>query len=262
MKSRLLFGIPVAILLIAFSVDIASIYRNHRHLARMSLHPELSSEKLDDLKNLVNKNFIKQSDGSYISEDATLLIKKISDGEKFKAPNWRRLLPGFAAMGNKCKQQRQKASLQKVCIKAYEVAPLETGLIYYQFEPTSYFDKQIEDLDLNQDSYYIQRIAIPSTERLQDISLKNAKSALTLIFDFVLQQRTRHRFKLPLDAFIQSIGFVDGRPIHNHLTNLTYDRKVPNQAELQTHFNELRSWLADNRPELIPHYNTLLEELN
>ncbi|MCB1117840.1 MAG: hypothetical protein KDK50_04580, partial [Chlamydiia bacterium] len=206
--------------------------------------------------------FIKQTDGSFISEDKTIVIKKIIDETWHKAPQWRRLLPGFAIIGNKCKQQKQKTFIHQVCIKAYEFAPLETGLIYYQFEPTTYFNKCIDDLNFNQDSYYIQRIAIPSTEVLKEAPLKNAKSALTRIFDFMLQQHTCHRFKMPSDKLMHTIGFVGERPSYTHLANLTYNRARHDYAKLEIQLNELRSWLADNRPELIPHYNTLLEELN
>lgn len=264
MKLRLIFTIPVLVLLVALGMDTASIHRSNRQLSSNDLYSQLTSKELNYLKSQINKRFTIQEDGSYISEDKTLLVKEILHKPTRKSPKWRRLLPGFVAIGNHCKQLKQKAALQRACLTAYNRVSYETGLLYYQFAPTTYFNKSIGKLDLSQDSYYIQRATTPSKDYLAGASIEDAKSAVTQLFDFALRC-SGCRLNMPLDQLDKDIGFVKGRPIYIDLSKLTYNRKWRHQNtrdELNQCLNVLHNWILKARPELIPHYKTLVEELN
>ena len=264
MKLRLIFTIPVLVLLVVLGIDTASIYSNSRQLGYNDLYPQLTNKELNYLKGQINKEFTKQEDGSLISEDKTLLIKKTLNKPTSKSPKWRRLLPGFVAIGNRCKQQKEKATLQRAWLAAYKRRSQDSGLLYCQFAPTIYFNKSIGGIDLNKDSYYMQRVATPSKDYLASASIEDAKFAITQLFDFVLRC-TNGCLNMPLDQLDKDIGFVSGRPIYVNLTKLSYNRKWRHQDrrdELNECLNMMQNWILKTRPELIPHYQTLLEEMN
>ena len=264
MKLRLIFAIPVLVLLVVLAIDTASIYSSTRQLSCSDLYPQLTSKELNYLNGQLNKKFTNQEDGSYISEDKTLLIKKTLNMPARKPTKWRRLLPGFVAISKRCKQLEQKANLQRACLTAYNRVSQDFGLLYYQFAPTTYFNRFIGEIDLCQDSYYIQRAATPSQNYLANAPIEDAKLAVTQLFDFALRC-TKGRLNMPLDQLDKDIGFACGRPIYINLTKLSYNRKWRRQNkrdQTNKRLNMMQNWILKTRPELIPHYQTLLEELN
>ena len=258
MRLRIFCALPLLALLIILGADVFHIYQTQKQLKT----PVALDAPSEEVKKGLNQNFTTLPDGSYLSADGTLIIHPFPKNFKKKLPQWRKLVPGFAALEKKKLLLDFRSQWRFGSDLAFDHASLDTGILYTHFCPTQEFDRTIDKLDLDRDLYYVQKRAIPADEYLKEAPLEDAQAGLISLIDLTLRSTYNGLQTNQLNP-LKAGGFVDGRAIRVKINDLSYWRKWRWRGREKTYnaLNQMYTWLAINRPELLPTYDKCMEEI-
>lgn len=245
----------------------------------------LDTEKHSQIQSILCQRFTYLAKGTqsfvFVSEDGRYVLKFFKQAH-LRLPWYRELASGIPVVNQivQNKTRRREAKQEKIysgCKLAYEAMQPETGLFYLHLNPTTdlptaltLIDKQgsVHVVNPNELSFYLQLKGTPLFALFLDFKdhhdLVGAQAALSKVFDYLIT-RSRRGILDRDPAYAQNLGFLGDQAGNLDVGNLVEDPLIRNPIEyrrrIQEYLVDLRTWLVNWYPELVPAYDERLSAL-
>ena len=265
------FSLVFVCALLVFSVvgfDVYSIHQSKKYIVSC----KGVSDQPFPLSAKQNFYFLTKSSSSIVfaSDDGSSVFKLFIN-KPFSKSSWREYIPLLSDLSKMRKFYRARKAKFEACCNAEKLMPRDTGILYYHLTPTDHLREKITlhgdhgaifNINLDEAEYYIQKKATVSSDYFKTAPLEQAKESLRKLLVFTKQRYNEGIVMIDLQLE-SNFGFINDEPVRLDIEHLKQDPKWAQNHH--KHFAEqtalFRSWLKDNRPELISHYDDTLEQL-
>ena len=244
--------------------DISSISCYSIWLSNNLLMMPLTPEKSKEIHKILGQSFTYIDQGStsevFASEDGKYVIKVfLNKSYKSKSRKHIPLLGLLAGYRKTCKMKFLRAS---ACLNAYGMLSHGTALTYYHLAPTEHFHMplrlvdqkgDVKFLDLDKETYYIQKKAVVAGEYIQRCvekgDLARAEKAIADLLEFTMHLYRQGIVMVDLQ-FTSNFGFIDDLPVRIDIEHLCFKEswKKKYGPHLKIQLKEFRSWIALSCP--------------
>lgn len=241
-----------------------------------------TSEKRHEVEALLGQRFTYLAKGTqsfvFASEDDQYVLKFFKQMH-LRLPWYREIASRIPLVNTivQKKTQRRESKQEKIfsgCKLAYEDMQPETGIFFLHLNPTTDLPTTLTLVDKtgnahvvnpNELSFYLQLKGTPLFHLFTDFRNRNdlagAQEALQKLFDYLVLRSERGILDRD-PAYAQNLGFIGNRAGNLDIGNLVKDPLIRNPIEyrrrIQEYLVDLRQWLVDWYPELVPTYDERL----
>ena len=242
-----------------------SIYKAKKVITQNYKTPQLEQDHIAMLKSELNQNFScferTNTHASFKSDDGALSITLFLNQPSRLSKNWTHFIPGLGTLDQYRTYLKGRSVTFRKLPWAFDKLKNKSLLRYYHFAPTTVFGQKVNlvderggilHLDLDQGQYAIAERAIDVKDALAKGSIDEAKKYLEKAFDFMLRMDRE---------WIKNVhvGFAKDEPrILNIETIKT--RAIPKLFDIEKITNPLAVVVKEVRPELLEHFELLLEQ--
>ncbi len=291
MKRIARIGTQWALWLVALSAalfllwSVAWIGFYHYILHHLPLTPPCTDAKLKELEPIFNQSFTffdyttpEDQPGAidlFMSEDGRYLIKIFLPRDP-QLTSYQRL-PLVRTLTTYRKELKERKRRYYGCVTAYSLMAKECGLLYYHLAPSpglfnravTLIDKDggVRALDLDRDSFIVQRKAVVASAYLQECVAKHkldkAKQGVTDLIAFILLFQ-RQGVIIPDLMVHKNFGFIDGEVIRLDIEYLCFHPKPRKRDErhLKSHLALFRAWLSGHTSrELVDFFDREVQRM-
>lgn len=239
--------------------------------------PPLSAEEQNAVDQILSQKFTYLARGSqafaFISEDQKYILKL------FKQHKWHPKnilgylpLPFNPFYRDYLNRQNKQHSLLSSCMAALLHVKEDTGVLFAHLNPThlrvapiTIVDKHGKPwtLDLSQSCFMLQKKAdlfYPHVQMLMEKGdVEGAKYAITSTIKLLDRFYSKGVFEN--NAILRkNFGFIDNEAIQFDIGKFKFDAsRTPDKREIRIASKNFHRWIGKNYPELLPHFNEMLE---
>jgi hypothetical protein len=234
--------------------------------------PALSAAEQQEVDQILSQPFTFFNKGSqayaFISQDGQYILKFFKQ-HKLRPKTW---LAYFDQQERMRTQKKLEDSFSS-CKTAYVALKEQTGLLYAHLNPSSSLpsvtltDKQgkTRRMPLGKTSFVLQKKALMPyphfTALMKKGDVEGAKSAISTLFD-LLKDFNRIGVTENDPILKKNFGFVADQAIQIDIGKLKVDPACAHSLDLRSITTSLRTWIANNYPELSAHAENKLLDIS